>query len=99
MNDRAEPESTNGLPAARRFRTWLRRAVLFLLVPYLALVLMFAWLQRSMMYFPTRVAALPTIECGLPSGQVHGIEVPVAERMPSPWRFIMMEQTRKQLCQ
>ena len=27
------------------------------------------------------------------------IEVPVAERMPSPWRFIMMEQTRKQLCQ
>ncbi len=27
------------------------------------------------------------------------IEVPVPERMPSPWRFIMMEQTRKQLCQ
>jgi len=79
VNDRPQPESTNGLPAARRFQTWLRRAVLFLLVPYLAVVLMFAWLQRSMMYFPTRVAALPTIECGLPSGQVHGIEVPVAD--------------------
>ncbi len=79
MNDRVQPESTNGLPAARRFRTWLRRAVLFLLVPYLVLVLMFAWLQRSMMYFPTRVATVPTTECGLPSGQVHEIEVPVAD--------------------
>ena len=34
--------------------------VLFLLVPYLGLILMFAWLQRSMMYFPARVAAVTT---------------------------------------
>ncbi|MBT8445573.1 MAG: hypothetical protein HKO62_02050, partial [Gammaproteobacteria bacterium] len=26
------------------------------------------------------------------------IEVPVAERMPSPWKFIIMEQNRGQLC-
>ncbi len=70
------PESAGGSPLGRRFRAWLRRAVLFLLVPYLALVLMFAWLQRSMMYFPTRVATVPTTECDLAAGQVHEIEVP-----------------------
>ncbi len=35
------------------------------------------------------------------AGQVQGpvlIEVPVAERMPTPWRFIMMPQNRKALC-
>jgi acetolactate synthase-1/2/3 large subunit len=35
------------------------------------------------------------------AGQVQGpvlIEVPVTERMPSPWRFIMMPQNRKALC-
>ncbi len=35
------------------------------------------------------------------TGQVQGpvlIEVPVAERMPTPWRFIMMPQNRKALC-
>ena len=26
------------------------------------------------------------------------IEVPVGERMPSPWKFIIMEQNRKRLC-
>lgn len=57
----------------------MRRVVLYLLVPYLALVVMFAWLQRSMMYFPTRVASLPAAECGLPRGQVHEIEVPVGD--------------------
>ena len=40
---------------------------------------MFTWVQRSMMYFPARVAAVPTAECGLPPGQVHEIEVPVAD--------------------
>ena len=54
----------------------MRRVVLFLLVPYLGLILMFAWLQRSMMYFPTRVATVPTTECDLAAGQVHEIEVP-----------------------
>lgn len=58
---------------------WLRRGVLYLLVPYLGLILMFTWLQRSMMYFPARVAAVPTAECGLPPDQVHEIEVPVAD--------------------
>jgi acetolactate synthase-1/2/3 large subunit len=36
------------------------------------------------------------------AGQVQGpvlIEVPVRERMPTPWRFIMMPQNRKSLCQ
>ena len=37
---------------------------------------MFIWLQRSMMYFPTRVATVPTTECDLAAGQVHEIEVP-----------------------
>lgn len=35
------------------------------------------------------------------AGQVQGpvlIEVPVTERMPSPWRFIMMPQNRKAVC-
>ena len=35
------------------------------------------------------------------SGQVQGpvlIEVPVTERMPTPWRFIMMPQNRKAVC-
>ena len=35
------------------------------------------------------------------AGQIQGpvlIEVPVTERMPSPWRFIMMPQNRKALC-
>ena len=61
----------------------MRRVVLFLLVPYLVLVLvlMFTWLQRSMMYFPARVAAVPTSECGLPPDRIHEIEVPVADDM------------------
>ncbi len=73
------PESPGGSTVAPWFRAWLRRVFLFLLVPYLALVLMFAWLQRSMMYFPTRVATVPTAECGLAPGQVHEIEVPMAD--------------------
>ncbi len=35
------------------------------------------------------------------AGKVNGpvlIEVPVTERMPTPWRFIMMPQNRKALC-
>ena len=80
MDERMQSESPAvDSPAGSRFRKWLRRVVLFLLVPYLALVLMFAWLQRSMMYFPTRVATVPTSECGLPRGRVHEIEVPVSE--------------------
>ena len=79
MGDRVESESSSDWPVRGRLRAWLRRVVLFLLVPYLALVLMFAWLQRSMMYFPTRVATVPTADCGLPRGRVHEIEVPASE--------------------
>ena len=75
VGDRVESESPGGSPARR----WFRRVVLFLVVPYLALVLMFGGLQRSLMYLPTRVATVPVAECGLPRGQVHEIEVPVAE--------------------
>ena len=85
MADRVQPESPagspapTGSPAGRRFRAWLYRVVLFLLVPYLVLILMFTWLQRSMMYYPARVSELPPAECGLAPGQVQEIEVPVAD--------------------
>ncbi len=77
VGDRVKSESAGGSPA--RSRRWFRRVVLFLVVPYLALVLMFGGLQRSLMYVPTRVATVPVAECGLPRGQVHEIEVPVAD--------------------
>ncbi|MFP6703024.1 MAG: hypothetical protein VB861_14850, partial [Planctomycetaceae bacterium] len=71
MGDRVALESPGGSPARRWFRGWVRKVVLFLVVPYLALVLMFGWLQRSLIYFPTRAATVPVAECGLPRGQVH----------------------------
>ncbi len=57
------------------WRSWLRRTILYLLVPCLVLVLMLTWLQRSLMYFPTRVSTVSTSECGLDEGQVHQIQV------------------------
>jgi fermentation-respiration switch protein FrsA (DUF1100 family) len=51
------------------------RAVVWLLAAYIVVVLMFHFLQRSFIYFPTREAPIEPRDAGLPPGQVHTVKV------------------------
>ena len=51
----------------------VRRLVVLLAIIYLGLVVMLALLQRSLMYFPDREAAVPPGAAHLPVGQVHSV--------------------------
>ena len=51
----------------------LKRIVFLVSVPYIMLVLMFAFFQRSLIYFPTRESRIEPSHAGLPTGQVHDI--------------------------
>lgn len=56
--------------------TWprnVRRLLLFGLSTYLAMVVMLAFLQRALIYLPSRQPRIEPQEAGLPPGQVHTI--------------------------
>jgi pimeloyl-ACP methyl ester carboxylesterase len=53
----------------------LLRAAGRCLAAYLVVVLMFGFLQRSLIYLPTRQAPIEPRDAGLPRGQVHAVTV------------------------
>lgn len=53
----------------------LVRLVLIVCLPYLLIVLMLGFLQRSLIYFPLREASVPVEAAGLPPGQVRPVTV------------------------
>lgn len=52
-----------------------RSLVLYVVVPYLALVVVFALAQRKFLYPRDRVAAISAADAHLPAGQVHDVEI------------------------
>lgn len=62
-----------------RWKSFLRRIVLSLLIPYGTFVVMLALLQRSIIYLPTREAHIEPGDAGLPEGQVHDIRVETSD--------------------
>jgi fermentation-respiration switch protein FrsA (DUF1100 family) len=69
MNTDAEPKRGHG------WGTTLRRVVLVILIPYTGLVAMLAFMQRSMIYFPTRARLIQPADAELPDGYVHTISL------------------------
>jgi len=61
-----------------RKRSCLRMLLILLTLPLAALILL-TLLQRSLMYFPDRVAELHPRDGGWPAGQVHDIRVQAAD--------------------
>ena len=59
---------------------WLR-VILSILITYVVLVLMFALVQRSMIYLPTREARIEPRAALLPHGQVHTVTVPANDQL------------------
>jgi hypothetical protein len=51
----------------------LRRLILFALSTYLAIVVMLAFLQRTLIYLPSRQSQIEPQDAGLPPGRVHTI--------------------------
>jgi fermentation-respiration switch protein FrsA (DUF1100 family) len=70
--------TTNGEPVAKkwprpaRIRGW-KRWVMLLTVPYLGVLLMLAWMQRSLIYHPYTAKALPAQVAALSPGRVHDV--------------------------
>ncbi len=66
---------TRQSPTASSWKWRLLRAAGRCLAAYLVVVLMFSFLQRSLIYLPTREAPIEPRDAGLPRGQVHTITV------------------------
>jgi uncharacterized protein len=62
-------------PAPPKALVWksLRRLLLFGLSTYLAIVVMLAFLQRTLIYLPSRASQIDPQDAGLPLGRVHTI--------------------------
>lgn len=56
-----------------RWRLWLRIVILFTAVPYLGLVILMAVFQRSLIYVPRRVPALPLSSATLPEATAEEV--------------------------
>lgn len=57
----------------------MRRIVRLILIPYTAIVIILASVQRSLIYLPTRDTDIDPADAGLPDGQVHNIRVETAD--------------------
>jgi fermentation-respiration switch protein FrsA (DUF1100 family) len=64
------PASASSQPAWRR---WLRRFLVFLAIPYLAIAALLAYFQRSLIYVPTSAPSLPPSLAILPGVTVEGV--------------------------
>ena len=74
-----EFDQPSGVTRRTMWKQTLRRIVLAILVPYGVFVVMLAFLQRSLIYLPTREAHIDPADAGLPAGQVHNVRVETAD--------------------
>lgn len=66
-------------PARSNWKRLLLRCAGWALIIYLSLLLMLAFLQRSLIYVPTRDARIEPADARLPAGQVHTITLRSAD--------------------
>ena len=71
----ASRQSEATKPAPKRRRGLIRRVFWMVLRCYCLLVVMLAFLQRSMIYFPSRAEAIRPEDARFPAGQVHSVTV------------------------
>lgn len=62
-----------------RWHQWLRLLMLFTAVPYLGLVVLLAVFQRSLIYVPRRVPALPLASATLPEAAAEAVTAPTED--------------------
>ncbi len=67
------------IPRRTMWKQTLRLIVLLILIPYSVFVVVLVFLQRSLIYLPTREAHIEPTDAGLPGGQVHNVRVETAD--------------------
>ena len=83
MDDHSDPQAAASRAPAEKpdppRHRWLRRIgrwlLLFVLIPYLAIVALFAMMQRSLIYQGTRLEVIHLEEAGFPEGQAHDVAI------------------------